>query len=66
MLFIAKAEIERHHYMSSIEKEKVIHPVEAENYDDAYAKFMKYYELQTRDYDVYVSVSHVEIFELIS
>ena len=62
-MYMIQGTIEFSHYMGEREKENVIHAVAASNADEAETKFRAYYEAQTREYDVYVSVLSCNVFE---
>jgi hypothetical protein len=65
MLYMAIGVVNISHYMGRETTEEKQHLVEANSTDEAEEKFIKYYESQTSEYDVYFKVYDVDICETI-
>lgn len=64
MLFIVKGKVYKRGYMEDREKvEEVMHPVEAQDDQDAREIFEQHYSAMTQDYAVYYHASALEVYE---
>lgn len=64
MLFIVKGKVYKRGYMQDREEvEEVMHPVEAQDDQDAGEIFEAHYAAMTQDYAVYYRASALEVYE---
>jgi hypothetical protein len=65
MLYLVEATITRNEYMSYSESFNTSRLVEADNIDDAYTKFHRYWFTKSSDYSVTYSIGNFEIHGVI-
>jgi hypothetical protein len=66
MLYLAKAEVRESHYMDRVKTYEVTHLVDAANDTEAEEILTKYYEKQTRPYDVSFRVYNIDVSPMLT